>query len=103
MDIKGLKLSNGMDLVVKSLEENLGDNIYSLERAVAIHITQTEKGPSMGFLPLTFFGKDSKVGLNIELAKHHVLFVYEVNDDIKRGYQEFATGLAVPSTPKIIV
>ncbi len=101
MDVVGLKLQNGMDIICKNLQD-LG-NTYRMEKAVAITVTQTEKGPNMGFLPLTFFAVDSKDGMDIEeLSKHHVLFPYTPNDDISRGYREFASGLAVPKKPTII-
>jgi hypothetical protein len=102
MEIKGIKLQNGMDIICKDLTND--GMTYGLSKAVAIHITQDASGkPNMGFLPLTFFALDSKDGMNVEIDKHHVLFVYTPNNDITAGYTEFSSGLAVPKKPQIIL
>jgi hypothetical protein len=100
IEVKGLKLTNGMDIIAKNIQ--VVDGKYCMEKAVAITVTQGEGGPNMGFLPLTFFAADAKEGMSIDLDERHVLFPYTPNADISRGYLEFSSGLAVPKKPTII-
>ncbi len=104
MNIQGAKMSNGMDLVFAYMEEDLENNSVFLKKCVAIHITQSSDGkPNMGFLPLSFFSKGAKDGMDVTISKSHVLFFYEVNEDIARGFGEFASGLSIPKKPGIIL
>ena len=103
MNVQGAKMANGMDLVFADMEEDVESNEVFLKKCVAIHITQSSDGkPNMGFLPLSFFSKGAKEGLDVTISKSHILFFYEVNEDIARGFNEFASGLSIPRKPQII-
>jgi len=93
MSIKAVKLVSGEELIGEVVHEEPGLEI-TLKNVLAIMMQRTQTGDlTVGFLPFApYLGKGSS--FSFELTK--VIFVKEVDDQMKNNYNSIFGGIVAP-------
>lgn len=95
MTIQAIKLVSGEELVVEIT--NNDENSVTFKNPVATVMQRSDKGPVLGFMPWM----QSSDG-PFTIAKNNVMFVVDVAEEIKNGYNQiFGAGIVIP--PKDLI
>ena len=101
MNIKGLKLVTGEDLVAELESESETELV--LLNPVGITVIRGQDGqPNIGFSPFPIHAEQVS-GSTLVISKRNVVYSYTPAEEFTKHYEQlFGTGLIVPPQPKII-
>lgn len=97
MNVIGLKLVTGEELVAELIEEN-GVEV-TIRRALALQVQMTPAGPQAGFVPWSMLIPDST---KFTIKMSHIITQYELEMAVEKEYIKSVTGLDL-STPSRIL
>jgi hypothetical protein len=101
MNIKGLKLITGEDVVAEIESES--ETEFVLLNTVGITVIRGKDGqPNVGFSPFPIHAEQVS-GATLVISKRNVVYSYTPAEEFTKHYEQlFGAGLIVPPTPKII-
>lgn len=103
LNVVGLKLTNGLELVAKVVGEDEKD--FHLEDAFFLQTVQQQDGSiNVEYAPLTILGEPtgkSHVGFDLKLPKHSVLFPFNLNVGIVERYLKYTSPIDLSMAPSV--
>lgn len=102
MEIKGVKLITGLDIIGKVLEET--PEYIKLIDAVVVSIFQTQQGPAASLNPLDMFSSkaDDNLGSEVKIYWASALFPYTPHAHLEKRYTEQMSGIDLSAAGSII-
>lgn len=97
MNVIGLKLVTGEELVAELLEET-GTGVV-IRRAVALQVQMTPGGPQAGFVPWSMLIPDST---KFSIKTSHIVTQYELDLSVEKQYIKSVTGIDIATSSQIL-
>lgn len=100
--VKAFMTILGYSVIAQIANENAKK--YDLEDALFFQ-TPTDSAGNVGlqFVPMSLAGKgDFKKGMDVEIYKEHVVFSFDVNDQIEQAYRQQVSKITIASAGSLI-
>lgn len=101
--IKGFKLSNGLEVVAK-LDKEDEKTVYMLDAFFLQTVQNKEGGINVDYAPLTILGKPSgktHMGFDVPMPRHSILFMFDLNPGIVEQYKQYTSPLDLSMAPSL--